>query len=191
MSALPAPPLPPSPPVRPQGARRRGPRRSARSCFSSGSSRVKCAARSSSFHHSRVVTGLSEPIREEPSIWWQSKLENLTVGVDPLPLVGPVRVLRLLDVTGRVGDAHDPSRAPAYAPDYATAGKLCARTLHASYVGQERESCINKIRKIYENLLNISVYPLLTPRPLNGPFLVIQFHSLPFGKTEPALWINF
>ena len=24
--------------------------------------------------------------------------ENLTVGVDPLPLVGPVRVLRLLDV---------------------------------------------------------------------------------------------
>ena len=116
MSALPAPPLPPSPPVRPQGARRRGPRRSARSCFSSGSSHVKCAARSSSFHHSRVVTGLSEPIREEPSIWWQSKLENLTVGVDPLPLVGPVRVLRLLDVAGRVGDAHGPSRAPAYAP---------------------------------------------------------------------------
>ena len=102
MSALPAPPLPPSPPVRPQGARHRGPRRSARSWFSSGSSRVKCAARSSSFHHSRVVTGLSD--------------ENLTVGVDPLPLVGPVRVLRLLDVAGRVDDAHGPSRAPAYAP---------------------------------------------------------------------------
>ena len=43
---------------------------------------------------------MSEPIREEPSIWWQSELDNLTVGVDPLPLVGPVRVLRLLDVAG-------------------------------------------------------------------------------------------
>ena len=41
---------------------------------------------------------MSGPIREEPSIWWQSELDNLTVGVDPLPLVGPVRVLRLLDV---------------------------------------------------------------------------------------------
>ena len=40
-----------------------------------------------------------------------------------------------------------------------------ASYIHASYAGQERESCINKIRKIYENLLNISVYPVVTPRP--------------------------
>ena len=48
--------------------------------------------------------------------------------------------------------------------DYATAGKLCV--VHpCTYAGQESESCINKIRKIYENLLNISVYPVVTPRP--------------------------
>ena len=43
-----------------------------------------------------------------------------------------------------------------------------ASYIHASYAGQERESCINKIRKIYENLLNISVYPMviLFPTPL-------------------------
>ena len=34
-----------------------------------------------------------------------------------------------------------------------------ASYIHASYAGQESESCINKIRKIYENLLNISIYP--------------------------------
>ena len=33
-----------------------------------------------------------------------------------MPLVGPVRVLRLLDVAGRVDDAHGVRRAPAYAP---------------------------------------------------------------------------
>ena len=44
-----------------------------------------------------------------------------------------------------------------------------AYTLHAIYVvGIRSESCINKIRKNYENLLNISVYPLLTPRPPAG-----------------------
>ena len=42
-----------------------------------------------------------------------------------------------------------------------------ASYIHASYAGQEKESCINKIRKNYENLLNISVYPLLTPRPIS------------------------
>ena len=36
-----------------------------------------------------------------------------------------------------------------------------ASYIHASYAGQESESCINKIRKIYENLLNISVYPMV------------------------------
>ena len=36
-------------------------------------------------------------------------------------------------------------------------------SMHPTLV--RRESCINKIRKNYENLLNISVYPLLTPRP--------------------------
>ena len=36
-------------------------------------------------------------------------------------------------------------------------------SMHPTLV--RRESCINKIRTIYENLLNISVYPLLTPRP--------------------------
>ena len=40
-----------------------------------------------------------------------------------------------------------------------------ASYIHASYAGQEKESCINKIRKNYENLLNISVYPVVTPRP--------------------------
>jgi hypothetical protein len=42
-----------------------------------------------------------------------------------------------------------------------------ASYIHASYAGQEKsESCINKIRKNYENLLNISVYPVVTPRPI-------------------------
>ena len=36
-----------------------------------------------------------------------------------------------------------------------------ASYIHASYAGQEKESCINKIRKNYENLLNISVYPMV------------------------------
>ena len=41
-----------------------------------------------------------------------------------------------------------------------------ASYIHASYAGQESESCINKIRKIYENLLNKKIYPqvILFPR---------------------------
>ena len=41
-----------------------------------------------------------------------------------------------------------------------------ASYIHASYAGQESESCINKIRKIYENLLNISVYPMVILFPV-------------------------
>ena len=34
-----------------------------------------------------------------------------------------------------------------------------ASYIHASCAGQERESCINKTRKFYENLLNKKIYP--------------------------------
>jgi hypothetical protein len=49
-----------------------------------------------------------------------------------------------------------------------------ASYIHASYAGQEKsESCINKIRKNYENLLNISVYPM-----------VILFPRIDFVRTS-------
>ena len=64
--------------------------------------------------------------------------------------------------------AHCPARKTGAIVDYATAGKLCARTLHASYAGQE--SCINKIRKIYENLLNKKIYP----QAASNPFSIIN-----------------
>ena len=45
-----------------------------------------------------------------------------------------------------------------------------ASYIHASYAGQEKESCINKIRKNYENLLNISVYPIVILFPCSRIF---------------------
>ena len=67
------------------------------------------------------------------------------------------------------------------------------RTRHPTLVRRERESCINKIRKFYENLLNKKIYPqvILFPDFFVCELLSRRLTTLPSTSVLVAFRTNF